>query len=69
MKEFSNAVGIPLQCIMAVRNYSDGKSKPEPKMDTLILDVVKHMIDFGNDFIDKVSENLESQKPLRKEFS
>lgn len=54
MTELSNAVGIPLQCIMAVKNYCKGKTKVDPKMDTLILTVLRHMIDFGNDFLEEV---------------
>lgn len=56
MREFSNAVGIPLHCIMAVKNYCNGKTKTDPKMDTLILTVLRHMIDFGNDFIEEMSQ-------------
>uniref|UniRef100_A0A8C6UCB6 G domain-containing protein n=1 Tax=Neogobius melanostomus TaxID=47308 RepID=A0A8C6UCB6_9GOBI len=54
--EFSNGVGIPLQCIMAVMNYCNGKTKIDPNMDTLILTVLKHMIDFGNDFIEEITQ-------------
>uniref|UniRef100_A0A8C6U3A6 G domain-containing protein n=1 Tax=Neogobius melanostomus TaxID=47308 RepID=A0A8C6U3A6_9GOBI len=54
--EFSNEVGIPLQCIMAVMNYCKGKTKIDPNMDTLILTVLKHMIDFGNDFIEEITQ-------------
>lgn len=51
MTEISNAIGIPLQCIMAVKNYCDGKTQVDEDMNTLILTILRHMVDFGNDFI------------------
>ncbi|XP_029981743.1 interferon-induced protein 44-like isoform X2 [Sphaeramia orbicularis] len=51
MTEFSSAVGIPLNCLFPVKNYSDD---PEPKddMDILILTAVKHILNYGDDFLD-----------------
>lgn len=54
MMEFSHAVGIPLNCIMAVKNYSEGEMENEPDMDTLILTALRHMINFGDDFIEEM---------------
>lgn len=54
MTEFSYAVGIPLNCIMAVKNYSEGITEKDEDMDTLILTALRHMIHFGDDFIDEM---------------
>ncbi|XP_055004628.1 interferon-induced protein 44-like [Boleophthalmus pectinirostris] len=56
MEMFSNEVGIPLNCIMALKNYSQGEMKNNPDMDTLILTALKHIMDFGDDFIEEMSE-------------
>uniref|UniRef100_A0A8C6S755 G domain-containing protein n=1 Tax=Neogobius melanostomus TaxID=47308 RepID=A0A8C6S755_9GOBI len=55
MELFSQEVGIPLNCIMAVKNYSGGEMKNNPDMDTLILTALKYMVNFGDDFIEEMS--------------
>ncbi|XP_055082524.1 interferon-induced protein 44-like isoform X2 [Periophthalmus magnuspinnatus] len=55
MEMFSGEVGIPLNCIMALKNYSGAEMKNSPDMDTLILTALKHMVDFGDDFIEEMS--------------
>ncbi|KAK7925089.1 hypothetical protein WMY93_007399 [Mugilogobius chulae] len=55
MEMFSSEVGIPLNCIMAVKNYSE-ETKNNPDMDTLILTALKQMVNFGDDFIEEMSE-------------
>uniref|UniRef100_A0A3B3ZMS5 G domain-containing protein n=1 Tax=Periophthalmus magnuspinnatus TaxID=409849 RepID=A0A3B3ZMS5_9GOBI len=52
MEMFSGEVGIPLNCIMALKNYSGAEMKNSPDMDTLILTALKHMVDFGDNFIE-----------------
>ncbi len=52
MEDFSSAVGIPMNCIFPVKNYSD-EIEVNHDVDILILSALKHMINFGNDFIDK----------------
>lgn len=54
MAEFSNVVGIPLNCIMAVKNYCEGDMDKNQDMDTLILTALRHMINFGDDFIEEM---------------
>lgn len=51
MKAFSAEVGIPMNCIFPVKNYSDEISMNEA-VDTLILSALEKMIDFGDDFIE-----------------
>ncbi|XP_035990912.1 interferon-induced protein 44 isoform X2 [Fundulus heteroclitus] len=52
MADFSAAVGIPLNCIFPVKNYSHEIDLNED-VDTLILSALRKMIDFGDDFIEK----------------
>ncbi|XP_032394464.1 interferon-induced protein 44 [Etheostoma spectabile] len=52
MNDFSAAVGIPMNCIFPVKNYSDEIAMNED-INTLILSALRKMIDFGDDFIDK----------------
>uniref|UniRef100_A0AAV2J9H5 G domain-containing protein n=1 Tax=Knipowitschia caucasica TaxID=637954 RepID=A0AAV2J9H5_KNICA len=56
MEMFSTEVGIPLNCIMALKNYSEGEMKNNPDMDTLILTALKHIVQFGDDFIEKMPD-------------
>lgn len=55
MELFSAEVGIPLNCIMALKNYSEGEMRNNPDMDTLILTALKYMVDFGDDFVEEMS--------------
>ena len=52
MKAFSAAVGIPMNCIFPVKNYSE-EINIKDDVDSLILSALRCMIDFGDDFIDK----------------
>ncbi|XP_067458828.1 interferon-induced protein 44-like isoform X1 [Thunnus thynnus] len=53
MKDFSSAVGIPMNCIFPVKNYNE-EININDDVDTLILSALRRMIDFGDDFIDKM---------------
>ncbi|XP_044221332.1 interferon-induced protein 44-like [Thunnus albacares] len=53
MTGFSSAVGIPMNCIFPVKNYRD-EIDLNDDVDTLILSALRHMINFGDDFIDKM---------------
>ncbi|XP_063352275.1 interferon-induced protein 44-like [Pelmatolapia mariae] len=53
MKEFSSKVGITVNCIFPVKNYSHEIHLNED-VDTLILSVLKQIIDFGDDFIEQL---------------
>lgn len=51
MKEFSADVGIPLNCILPVKNYSEEIQLKE-EVNSLILSALRTMIDFGDEYID-----------------
>ncbi|XP_044222619.1 interferon-induced protein 44-like [Thunnus albacares] len=53
MKDFSSAVGIPMNCILSVKNYNEEINLIND-VDTLILSALRLMIDFGDDFIHKM---------------
>ncbi|XP_044221341.1 interferon-induced protein 44-like [Thunnus albacares] len=53
MTDFSSAVGIPMNCIFPVKNYYE-ETDLDNVIDTLILSALKHVIDFGDDFIEKM---------------
>ncbi|XP_073329923.1 interferon-induced protein 44-like [Pagrus major] len=53
MNDFSAAVGIPMNCIFPVKNYSE-ENDIKDDVDSLILNALRLMIDFGDDFINKI---------------
>lgn len=53
MKDFSAAVGIPMNCIFPVKNYSE-EIDINDNVDVLILSALRRMIDFGDDFLDRM---------------
>uniref|UniRef100_A0A087YEL0 Interferon-induced protein 44-like n=1 Tax=Poecilia formosa TaxID=48698 RepID=A0A087YEL0_POEFO len=53
MKDFSAAVGIPMNCIFPVKNYSE-EINLNDDVDALILSALRKMVDFGDDFIEKI---------------
>ncbi|KAK2863490.1 hypothetical protein Q5P01_003023 [Channa striata] len=53
MADFSSALGIPLNCILPVKNYSK-ETFLEDDVDSLILNALRLMIDMGDDFINNM---------------
>ncbi|KAM4560698.1 interferon-induced protein 44-like isoform 2-T2 [Fundulus diaphanus] len=53
MADFSAAVGIPMNCVFPVKNYSH-EIDLNDDTDTVILSALRKMIDFGDDFIEKM---------------
>ncbi|XP_032423590.1 interferon-induced protein 44-like [Xiphophorus hellerii] len=53
MKDFSSAVGIPMNCIFPVKNYSE-EIDMNDRIDALVLSALRNMINFGDDFIEKI---------------
>ena len=48
MKDFSAAVGIPMNCIFPIKNYSE-EIDINDDVDSLILSALRRMIDIRND--------------------
>uniref|UniRef100_A0A8C6SBB5 G domain-containing protein n=1 Tax=Neogobius melanostomus TaxID=47308 RepID=A0A8C6SBB5_9GOBI len=55
MEELSHAVGLPLNCIMGVKNYSE-ETDTDDNIDTLILIALRNMVNSGMDFVRRKSE-------------
>ncbi|KAK2812302.1 hypothetical protein Q5P01_000038 [Channa striata] len=53
MTDFSSAVGIPVNCIFPVKNYSH-EIDINNDVDSLILSALRRMIDFGDDYIENM---------------
>uniref|UniRef100_A0A3B3VHC7 G domain-containing protein n=1 Tax=Poecilia latipinna TaxID=48699 RepID=A0A3B3VHC7_9TELE len=53
MGDFSSSLGIPMNCILPVKNYSD-EIQLNSDVTTLILSALRLMIDFGDDYADKL---------------
>ncbi|XP_059212545.1 interferon-induced protein 44-like [Centropristis striata] len=57
MEMFSKTVGIPMNCIFPVKNYSS-ELEVDDETDYLILNAMRRMIDSGNDFLNKIPRQL-----------
>ncbi|KAK2808806.1 hypothetical protein Q5P01_000610 [Channa striata] len=53
MADFSSALGVPLNCILPVKNYSE-EIAIDDDVDSLILSALRLMIDLGDDFINNM---------------
>lgn len=55
MKDFSATTGVPLNCTLLVKNYSE-EVQLDNNIDTLILSALKLMVQFGDDFLEEAKE-------------
>ncbi|KAM4603349.1 interferon-induced protein 44-like [Polymixia lowei] len=53
MEEFSTKLGIPMNCILPVKNYHE-EIDIDGDLDVLILRALREMLDCGSDFIDNI---------------
>ncbi|XP_073331975.1 interferon-induced protein 44-like [Pagrus major] len=64
MQEVSTRLGVPLSCVVPVRNYSE-ELELDPNCDILLLSAVKQMLRFADNYFDEISDqfsNLEVKK-------
>ncbi|XP_062409869.1 uncharacterized protein LOC134100598 isoform X2 [Sardina pilchardus] len=61
MQECSNKLGVPMNCIFPVKNYHE-ENNLDSNMDSLILDALKHTVNFAYDYVDGLET---STQPLR----
>ncbi|CAG5958602.1 unnamed protein product [Menidia menidia] len=57
MMEISSGTGLPLNCILPVKNYSK-ENKMQPDINALILSAMRQILEFGNDFVREMERNL-----------
>uniref|UniRef100_A0A3B1JTE1 Interferon-induced protein 44-like n=2 Tax=Astyanax mexicanus TaxID=7994 RepID=A0A3B1JTE1_ASTMX len=55
MMECSNRVGVPLNCIFPVKNYSE-ENKPNEKLNCLMLEAFTQIVHAANDYVKKNSK-------------
>ncbi|XP_062293754.1 interferon-induced protein 44-like [Scomber scombrus] len=58
MEQFSAEVGIPMNCIFPVKNYSE-EIDLNDDVDSLVLSPLRHIIDFGEDFMNHKMNQFE----------
>ncbi|XP_073332905.1 interferon-induced protein 44-like [Pagrus major] len=57
MQEVSTRLGVPLSCVVPVRNYSE-ELELDPNCDILLLSAVKQMLRFADNYFDEISDQL-----------
>ncbi|XP_026196872.1 interferon-induced protein 44-like [Anabas testudineus] len=67
MQQFSGTVGFPMNCMFAVKNYTN--TNLDNDTDTLILNTLKHVIDFGDDFLNRMVTDQEESSIVQEDAS
>lgn len=57
MQEASVRLGVPLSCVVPVKNYSE-ELELDPNCDILLLHAVIQMLRFADDYFDEISDQL-----------
>ncbi|XP_073331980.1 interferon-induced protein 44-like isoform X2 [Pagrus major] len=59
MQEVSTRLGVPLSCVVPVRNYSE-ELELDPNCDILLLNAVKQILRFADDYFDEINDRRAS---------
>uniref|UniRef100_A0A671VAG5 Interferon-induced protein 44-like n=1 Tax=Sparus aurata TaxID=8175 RepID=A0A671VAG5_SPAAU len=57
MQEVSTRLGVPLSCVVPVKNYSE-ELELDPNCDILLLSAVQQMLRFADNYFDEISDQL-----------
>lgn len=57
MQEVSARLGLPLSCVVPVKNYSE-ELELDPDCDILLLSAVVQMLRFADNYFDEISDRL-----------
>uniref|UniRef100_A0A671V671 Interferon-induced protein 44-like n=1 Tax=Sparus aurata TaxID=8175 RepID=A0A671V671_SPAAU len=57
MQEVSTRLGVPLSCVVPVKNYSE-ELELDPNCDILLLSAVKQMLRFADNYFDDISDQF-----------
>lgn len=61
MQKLSSQLGVPLSCIIPVKNYSE-ELELDLKCDMLLLSAVIQMLRFADNYFDEISERFSSMR-------
>ena len=61
MQEVSTRLGVPLSCVVPVKNYSE-ELELDPNCDILLLCAVQQMLRFADNYFDDISDQLSNMK-------
>ncbi|XP_030288591.1 interferon-induced protein 44-like [Sparus aurata] len=61
MQEVSTRLGVPLSCVVPVKNYSE-ELELDPNCDILLLSAVQQMLRFAVDYFDEISDQLSNME-------
>ncbi|KAM8744735.1 interferon-induced protein 44-like [Acanthopagrus schlegelii] len=61
MQEVSTRLGVPLSCVVPVKNYSE-ELELDPNCDILLLCAVQQMLRFADNYFDDISEQLSNME-------